>query len=69
MTPPPGPQGRVSEPLLSQRAVLVLVTAAFLGTIVGMLTLFSTGNAAGAVLASVSTAGASILGLHALIGY
>jgi hypothetical protein len=47
----------------------VLVTAAFLGAVVGMLALFSTGNPAGAVLAGVSAAGASILGLHALIGY
>ncbi|MER6128634.1 hypothetical protein ABT173_39955 [Streptomyces sp. NPDC001795] len=64
-SPAPSPE---TEPLLTQRAVLVLLTAAFIGVAVGVLTYFSSGNAAGAVLAGLTGAGASTLGLHKLIG-
>jgi hypothetical protein len=42
-------EGPGTEPLLSQRAVLVLLTAAFLGTIVGVLTFLSMANGADAL--------------------
>lgn len=67
MTAPP-PSTPDSEPLLSQHAAVVLLTAAFLGTVVGVLAFLSTGNTAGALLAAVAAAGASVLGLHRLIG-
>ncbi|MFJ7898828.1 hypothetical protein [Streptomyces anthocyanicus] len=63
-TLPPGPP----DPLLSQRALLVLLTAAFLGTVIGALTFLGGGSAATAVVAGLVTAGASTLGLHTLIG-
>ena len=66
-SPPPGPPP-TGGPLLSERAVLVLLAAAFIGVVVGALTFFSAGNAAGALLAGLTGAGASTLGLHKLIG-
>ncbi|MFI0156708.1 hypothetical protein [Streptomyces lydicus] len=59
---------RRTEPLLTQRAVLVLLTAAFFGLVVGGLTYFSAGDVASAVLAGLACTGASTLGLHQLIG-
>ncbi|MFI1928684.1 hypothetical protein [Streptomyces sp. NPDC020377] len=74
-TPPPGttgPDPRPGDPdagpLLSQRTALVLLMAAFIGTVVGVLALFSAGNVAGALLAGVTGFGTSTLGLHKLIG-
>ncbi|MFD0435567.1 hypothetical protein [Streptomyces chartreusis] len=65
-SPPPAPD---AEPtLLSQRALLVFLAAAFIGVIVGGLTFFSTGNTAGSLLAGLMGAGASTLGLNKLIG-
>ncbi|WP_329012379.1 hypothetical protein [Streptomyces sp. NBC_00690] len=66
MTVPP-PSAPDSEPLLSQRAAVVLLAAVFLGTIVGVLAFFSTGNTAGALLAAVAATGTSVPGLHKLI--
>ncbi|MGW6790758.1 hypothetical protein [Streptomyces chartreusis] len=66
--PEPSPSSPDAEPLLSQRAALVLLMAAFIGTVVGVLTFFSASNAAGALLAGVTAFGASTLGLHKLIG-
>ncbi|MFC4508253.1 MULTISPECIES: hypothetical protein [Streptomyces] len=63
---PPSPDG---EPLLTQRALLIFVSAAVIGAIVGVLTFFSgVGNAAGALLAGLTGFGASIFGLHRLTG-
>ncbi|MEV8319868.1 hypothetical protein AB0Q95_37490 [Streptomyces sp. NPDC059900] len=66
--PQPAPSAPDTQPLLSQRAALVLLTAAFIGTLVGVLTWFSAGNAAGALLAGVTGFGAGTVGLHKLIG-
>ncbi|SOD87654.1 hypothetical protein [Streptomyces sp. Ag109_G2-15] len=68
--PPPAPNSPGSQPeaLVTQRAVLVLLAAAFIGATVGALSFFSTGNAAGALLAGLTGAGASTLGLHKLMG-
>ncbi len=67
---PSAPNPPSSEPakLLTQRAVLVLFSAAFVGVIVGVLTFFSAGNVAGAVLAGLTGCGAATLGLHSLMG-
>ncbi|AQU67729.1 hypothetical protein BBN63_17265 [Streptomyces niveus] len=59
--------GSGREPLLPQRSVLVLLAAAFIGVIVGVLTFFSAGSVAGALLAGLTGSGASTLGLHILI--
>ncbi|MFJ2241809.1 hypothetical protein [Streptomyces sp. NPDC087859] len=64
----PSTSGPRSEPLLTQRAVLVLLTAAFFGFVVGGLTYLSTRDVASAALAGLACAGASTLGLHQLIG-
>ncbi|WP_217547799.1 hypothetical protein [Streptomyces sp. GbtcB6] len=63
--PAPGPQ---NEPLLTQRAVLVLLTAGFMGLVVGGLTYLSTSDVASAVLAGLACTGASTIALHQLIG-
>ncbi|MER6635335.1 hypothetical protein ACFCXC_01475 [Streptomyces microflavus] len=64
---PPATPSPDAQPLLSQRAVLVLLAAAFIGSAVGVLTFLSAGNIAGALLAGLTGAGASTLGLHKLI--
>ncbi|MBT2491312.1 hypothetical protein J7E96_22870 [Streptomyces sp. ISL-96] len=46
----------------------MLLTAAFIGTTVGVLTFFSAVNAAGALLAGLTGFGVSTLGLHKLMG-
>ncbi|MGJ5831959.1 hypothetical protein [Streptomyces ossamyceticus] len=66
--PEPRPSSPDTEPLLSQRTALVLLIAAFIGTVVGVLALFSAGNVAGALLAGVTGFGTSTVGLHKLIG-
>ncbi|MEU8990424.1 hypothetical protein AB0C98_28975 [Streptomyces sp. NPDC048558] len=68
MTTTPPASGPQTEPLLPQRAVLVLLSASFMGLVVGGLTYFSTGNVAGAVLAGLTCTGVSTLALHQLIG-
>lgn len=69
-TPPPAPDSPSPdvEPLLSQRAVVVLLAAAFIGALVGVLTFFSAGHVAAALLAGLTGFGTSTLGLHKLIG-
>ncbi|MFF1265266.1 hypothetical protein ACFVZE_05445 [Streptomyces anulatus] len=64
----PAIPAEVSGPLLTSRSALILVAAVLLGGIVGVLTYFSTGNTAAAVLAGLAGAGASTPVLHALIG-
>ncbi|MFE1559223.1 hypothetical protein ACFW6V_30080 [Streptomyces sp. NPDC058734] len=68
MTTPPPPPPPDGEPLVSQRTALVLLMAAFIGTVLGALTALSTGNAAGGLIAARSGFGAATLGLHKLIG-
>ncbi|MET9707760.1 hypothetical protein [Streptomyces griseus] len=58
----------VSGPLLTSRSALILVAAVVLGGIAGVLTHFSTGNTATAMLAGLAGAGASTPVLHTLIG-
>lgn len=55
-------------PLLTAHAMLVLVAAAFIGAIVGVLAFLSTGNLAGSLLAGIGGFGASAPVLHKLIG-
>ncbi|MEU1216632.1 hypothetical protein ABZ424_30380 [Streptomyces sp. NPDC005790] len=57
-----------SGPLLTSRAVLILVTAVVVGGIVTVLTYLSAGNTAAAVLAGLMGTGASTPVLHTLIG-
>ncbi|MFC8826537.1 hypothetical protein ACFT9I_14485 [Streptomyces sp. NPDC057137] len=64
--PNPGPE---PGPLLSAHAALVLVTAAFIGTIVGTLTYFSTHDTPAALLAGLTASGAGTLALDRLIGH
>ncbi|SEB83305.1 hypothetical protein SAMN05428939_0849 [Streptomyces sp. TLI_105] len=66
--PTPTPSPPDTEPLVSLRTALVLLTAAFIGTIAGALTALSTSNVPGALLAAMTGFGASTLGLHKLIG-
>jgi hypothetical protein len=75
MTSQPSPHPPASNspesnprPLLPQRTVLVLLAAAFVGVIVGVLTFLSAGNVAASLLAGLTGFGASTLGLHTLIG-
>ncbi|MBE4739813.1 hypothetical protein [Streptomyces caniscabiei] len=69
-TPPTAPDSSSPEvePLLSQRAVVVFLAAAFVGAVVGVLTYFSAGQVAAALLAGLTGFGTSTLGLHKLIG-
>lgn len=61
-TPPNEP-----DPFLTAHAAIVLLTAAFIGLVVGGLTFLSGGLAAGAVLAGLTGFGASVPVLHKLI--
>ncbi|MET4924713.1 hypothetical protein P3L51_20545 [Streptomyces sp. PSRA5] len=65
-TPPPVPTGDAT-PFLPVRTAIVLQTAAFVGAISGVLTYFSTGNTAGAILAGLIGLGASVPTLNGLI--
>lgn len=67
-SPAPDPPGAEPGPLLTQRALLVLVAAAFIGTVVGVLTFLSAGDVAGALLAGLTGFGTATFGLHRLIG-
>ncbi|MFD5724349.1 hypothetical protein [Streptomyces sp. NPDC127036] len=67
-TPPPGPPGTGVGPLISQRALLILLTAIVIGAAFGVLTYFSAGSVAGGMLAGLGATGVSTMGLHALIG-
>lgn len=55
-------------PLLTAHATLVLIAAAFVGAVTGVLTYYSTGNTAGAVLAGLTGFGVSAPVLHKHIG-
>lgn len=63
---PPNPPGH--GPFMSLNTAVVLLTAAVIGLIVGGLTFLSGGLVAGAVLAGLTGAGASIPVLRSLIG-
>ncbi|QEV21644.1 MULTISPECIES: hypothetical protein [Streptomyces] len=65
---PPSDPGPANEALLSQRTALILLMAAFFSTVVGVLTLLSTGGTAGALLAGLAAFGGCTIGLHSLIG-
>ncbi|GAA1108071.1 hypothetical protein [Kitasatospora arboriphila] len=68
-TPTPNPSNQSGPtPFLTLRTVVVLLAAAVIGLVVGGLTFLSTRSAAGAVLAGLTAFGASVLGLHKLIG-
>ncbi|MDQ1064619.1 hypothetical protein [Streptomyces canus] len=67
-TPPPAPPAPGAGPLISQRALLILLAAVVIGAAVGVLTFFSVGSAAGAILAGLGGSGASTMGLHLLTG-
>ncbi|MCK2145367.1 hypothetical protein ACFWG7_24060 [Streptomyces koyangensis] len=69
-TPPSGggSLGENSGPLVSQRAATVGTAAAVIGGVIGALTYIEAGNLAGAVIAGLMTFGASVLGLHKVIG-
>ncbi|GLX17500.1 hypothetical protein [Streptomyces lavendulae] len=66
--PAPAPAPPDTEPLVSLRTALVLLTAAFVATVVGALTARSTRDAAGGLIAALSAFGAATLALHKLIG-
>ncbi|MDK9498782.1 hypothetical protein QEZ40_003987 [Streptomyces katrae] len=66
--PVPAPAPPDTEPLVSLRTALVLLTAAFVATVVGALTARSTRDAAGGLIAALSAFGAATLALHKLIG-
>ncbi|MFF6903345.1 hypothetical protein [Streptomyces hydrogenans] len=69
-TPPSGGGSREegSGPLVSQRAATVIMAAVVSGGAIGVLTYVETGSLAGAVGAGLVAFGASLLGLHKLIG-
>lgn len=56
-----------SGPFMSVRTALILLTSVVIGAIVGGLTLTCGTHPAGAVLAGLASAGASVPALHALI--
>ncbi|MFF8940654.1 hypothetical protein ACF08O_39380 [Streptomyces paradoxus] len=56
------------RPLLSVRAALIFVTAMFLGTVVGTLTLACGSEIAQALLAAGTAAGATVPALNRIIG-
>lgn len=64
--PTPGPEE--PGPLLTAHAAIVLLMAAFMGTIDGVLTAFSTKEASTALLAGLGAAGLSVPVLHRLNG-
>ncbi|MFA7767919.1 hypothetical protein ACGFNX_41860 [Streptomyces sp. NPDC048723] len=63
-TPPNQPD---PAPFLTVHAALILLAAAFIGSMVGGLTFLSGGPVAGAVLAGLTGSGASIPVLRSLI--
>ncbi|MFD6250322.1 hypothetical protein [Streptomyces roseolus] len=64
---PPAPEPEAPGPLLTAHATLIFLAAAFIGAVVGVLTSFSTGNTAAALLAGLTACGVSIPILHKLI--
>jgi hypothetical protein len=72
MTPPPtapDPNDPEPGPLLSLRAALILLNATVLGATAGALTWASAGNTAASLLAGLTATGATIAGLHRLVGH
>lgn len=67
VVPPPQAQSE-PDPLLTLRTTVILLTAAFIGLVVGGLTFLSTRSTAGAVLAGLTGFGVSVPVLHKLIG-
>ncbi|GGT55191.1 hypothetical protein GCM10010271_68770 [Streptomyces kurssanovii] len=67
-SPPPSPGPEAPRPLLTAHAAIVLLMAALVGAIAGVLTGFSTDNVPGAMLAGLGAAGLSVPVLHNLIG-
>ncbi|MGW0612004.1 hypothetical protein [Streptomyces sp. NPDC002788] len=65
MPTPPPPQD--PEPFMTMHTALVLLSAAFIGLIVGGLSFFSGGPAAAAVLAGLTAFGISVPVLRSLI--
>ncbi|ROQ26076.1 hypothetical protein EDD98_5668 [Streptomyces sp. PanSC19] len=61
-------QGEDPGALLTEHAFLVLVGAGLIALVVGGLTYLSTGNTAGAVLASMTAGGVSAPVLHKIVG-
>ncbi|GAA1959265.1 hypothetical protein [Kitasatospora viridis] len=55
-------------PFLTLRTVTILLAAAFIGLVVAGLAFLSTRSAPGGALAGLTAAGASVVGLHQLIG-
>ncbi|MGW9436100.1 hypothetical protein [Streptomyces sp. NPDC055607] len=66
-SPVPAPAPENSGALLTAHATLVFLAAAFIGAVAGVLTSFSTGNTAAALLAGLTGCGVSIPVLHKLI--
>ncbi|MFJ3861537.1 hypothetical protein ACIPRL_35590 [Streptomyces sp. NPDC090085] len=66
-TPAVAPEPIVPGPLLTGHAALIFLMAAFIGAMVGVLTAFSAGNTAAALLAGLTACGISIPILHKLI--
>ncbi|MFK0221163.1 hypothetical protein ACIQWN_23595 [Streptomyces vinaceus] len=64
-TPPPAPG---ETPLLTAHSALVLLMALFFGTVMGVLTYFSVGGIASALLAGLPAFGMSAAALHKLVG-
>lgn len=67
MTSPSPPSAGGPEPLLTQRSLLILLAGCFVGLVFGCLTFLSTGNVPEAVVAGLTAAGASVLGLQSVV--
>ncbi|MFJ3791354.1 hypothetical protein [Kitasatospora sp. NPDC090091] len=68
-SPAPTPQNQPGPaPFLTVRTAIILVAAVVIGLVVGGLTFLGGGPVAAAVLAGLTGSGASVLGLHQLIG-
>ncbi|GGP00298.1 hypothetical protein [Wenjunlia tyrosinilytica] len=64
---PPAPSHLDDPPLLTVHSAVVLLTACFIGAIIGGMTFLTGGPAAGAVLAGLTGAGATTPVLRTLI--
>ncbi|WP_380282518.1 hypothetical protein [Kitasatospora purpeofusca] len=67
-TPTPNPSNQSGPtPFLTVRTVVVLLTAAVIGLVVGGLTFLGGGHSAAAAVAGLVAFGPSVTGLHKLI--